>query len=216
MPARKAAPEEPAPYQTGLSGEDFQMPRMRVVGNLSKLVPAGIAKPGNIAIGADAEDAESVVVNALNGTESVRFYVLKVHPNYAAPFNGTPGVWEEGDPDMPDDAQRQYNYTLHVPSISDVIPVIYTASSTAAGEAKRKINTRIGVDAVEGKPPYLRAFEMTTKINTRGQNSWPGPVIVLVEPVAAEVAVAKEMHDSVVGPPRQTIASGDTADKPAL
>lgn len=216
MPARKAAPEEPTPYQTGLSGKDFQMPRMRVVGRQAKLVEAGVAKPGNIAIGADAEDAESVLFDALNGKEPVRFYVLKVHPNYATKFGGTPGVWEEGDPEMPDDAQRQYNYTMYVPAISDVIPVIYTASSTAAGEGKRKVNTRIGVDAVEGKPPYTRAFEMTTKINTRGQNSWPGPVIVLVEPVASEVAIAKEMHDSIVGPPRQSIGTGDVADKPAL
>lgn len=218
MAPRKTAvpePEAPVPYQLGISGEDVQMPRLRVVGKLSKLVELDVAKSGDLAIGADAEDEDSQIIHALNGKESLRIYVIRIHANYACGFAAVQnnpqlaGQWEEGDPECPPEAKRQYNYTLYCPEVSDTLPVVYTASGTAAREARNKINTKLATDAIGGGAPYERCFSFTTKINTAGQNSWPGPVFSLTEPDPAEVAKAKEMHDSIVGPARTQISDGE-------
>lgn len=204
MAARKTPVEAPdvTPYDLGLGGEDVQLPRLRVVGKLSKLVELEVAKSGDIAIGADAEDTESEIIQTLNGKESIRLYVLNIHTNYACGYAASQsnpalaGTWEEGDPSMPPEARRQYNYTMCIPAHSTILPVVYTASSTAAREG-RKINTKLTTEAMAGKAPYETAFTMTTKINTGGNHSWPGPVFALAEPVADEVKVAARMHDDM-------------------
>lgn len=207
MSSRKepvAAPQ----YDTGLTAEDVTLDRLRVVGKLAKLVELDIAKAGDIAIGAGAEDEESNIVYRKGDAKGVRFYVLKIHPNYACGFNGPQGQWEEGDPEMPPEAKRQYNYTLFVPEHDTVLPVLATFSGTAAREA-RKVNKAIAVHCIAGAP-YELCFELTTVIRVAGTNSWPGPVFALAEPDADEVAAAKAMHDQIVGPPRQQIAAGDS------
>lgn len=220
MPARKNPVEtpEPTPYDLGLGGEDVQLPRLRVVGKLSKLVDLEVAKSGDIAIGADAEDEESDIISALNGKESIRLYVLKIHSNYACSYKAVQdnpalaGTWEEGDPSMPPEAKRQYNYTMCIPQHSTILPVVYTASSTAAREG-RKVNTKLTTEAMAGKAPYETAFTLTTKINTGGNHSWPGPVFALAEPVASEVEIAQRMHDDMgFGVRRQQLetSSGDS------
>lgn len=201
----------PAPYNLGLGARDIQPNRLRVVGKLSKLVELDIAKPGDIAVGQDAEDPDSVVLyNAKTGKEPVRFYVLAIHANYACGFNGPPGTWEEGDPEMPAEAKRQYNYTMFVPDYDELLPVVYTAGGTAAREA-RKLQTALARHCISGAP-YELAFQMTTKINTSGQNSWPGPVFAATEAVADEVEKARAMHDSIVGPPRPQLAAGEDGE----
>lgn len=211
MAARKAAVAEPeaAPYDMGLTSEDVTLPRMRVVGKLAKLVEADIAKAGDIAIGQNAEDEDSIIVPKPGG---VRFYVLKMHANYACKFGGPQGQWEEGDPEMPPEAKRQYNYTLYVPDHDTLLPVLYTTSGTAAREG-RKINGVLLKHIVSGAP-YELCFEITTKTNTAGTNSWPGPVFNLAKPDPAEVEAAKAMHDSIVGSGRAQLEAG--ADAPGF
>lgn len=203
-PRKTAAPESPVPYNMGLGSEDVSLPRLRIVGKLAKMIDLGVAKSGDIAIGQGAEDDESMVVPK---GESVRFYVLSITPNYACSYADVErdpalkGQWEQGDPDMPPQAKRQFNYLLFVPEFDSTFPVKYTASSTAAREA-RAINTKLTAYCLGGGAPYELCFEMSTKMNTAGQHSWPGPVFKLVESNDGEVQAAKAMHDSVVGPPR--------------
>ncbi len=220
MATPKEAPQaqEPRPvYNMGLGAEDVQLPRLRIIGKLAKLADAdlhphpsiegrALAVPGDIAIGADAEDDESTIIGRPG---PVKVYVIQVTSNYGTKFGGTEGgPWEEGDPDMPSDAQRQFNYLLYVPSESDTFPVKYTASSTAAREA-RGMNTKLVAAGLNGTPPYEFAWELTTKTNTSGTNSWPGPVFKLAQPDPAEVAKAKAMHDSIVGAPSAQLGSGE-------
>lgn len=201
MASRKEA-VEPTPYDMGFGSEDVQLPRLRVVGKLSKLVELDVAKSGNIAIGADAEDTESDIIDALNGKQPLRIYVLAMRANYACGFGAVQqnpqlaGTWDEGDPSMPPEAKRQYNYTLFVPEHSTILPVVYTASSTAAREG-RKVNSKLQVEALAGRAPYETCFEMSTKVNTAGNNSWPGPDFKLAEAKPEEVATAKRMHDEM-------------------
>ncbi len=211
MAARKTAVPEPEapvaaqPYDMGFDAQDVTLPRMRVVGKQAKLVDLDIARPGAIAIGNGADDEDSLLfADALKG-EGVRFYVLAIRVNYACGFDGPKGTWNEGDPEMPPDAKRQYNYTLYVPAFDNILPVLYTAGGTAAREA-RGINTKLAKHVMAGAP-YELCFEMTTRINTSGTNSWPGPVFKLVKPDEAEIALAKSMHDAVVGSRRQLAAS---------
>lgn len=207
---------EPAAYNMGLDLQDMKMPRLRVVGNQAKAFLAGIAKPGDLMIGADAEDEDSQVVSALNAKETLRIYVLKVHANYACKFGGPQGQWEEGDADMPPEAKRQYNLTLFVPSHSTVLPVTYTAGGSAAGVV-RKVNTRLQVEGLDGHPPYEIAYAISTVINTSGTNTWPGPVFARTEAVKSEVAAAKAMHDALVAPQRAAISAGvESANAVAL
>lgn len=219
MAARKTAvpaEEQPAPvYNMGLDVRDMKMPRLRVVGRQAKAIDLNIAKAGDLMIGQDAEDDESQIIHALNGKESLRIYVLKIHPNYACKFGGPQGQWEEGDPEMPADAKRQYNLTLFVPEHSAIMPVTYTGSGSAAGVV-RGIATKLQVAGLGGVPPYETCWEMTTVINTGGTNSWPGPVFAKAEADAAEVAIAKGMHDGIVGSGQAQLASGDDTSKPAL
>jgi hypothetical protein len=218
MAARKTAvdtPDQPAAYNLGLSLEDMKMPRLRVVGRQAKAVELDIAKAGDLMIGADAEDEESQIVKALNAKETLRVHILKIHANYACKFGGPQGQWEEGDPEMPADAKRQYNLTLFVPDHSEILPVTYTASGSAAGVV-RKVITKLQVAGLGGHPPYEFAYDVSTVINTSGTNSWPGPVFSLAEADADHVAAAQAMHDSVVAPPRAALASGDDSDKPSL
>lgn len=211
------AEPNPTPIDLGLSPEDVQLPRLSVIGKLSKLIDTGIVKPGDIAIGADSEDESSQVFNALNGAEKVRLYVLRIHGNYACSFKDKEanpdlaGTWEEGDEDMPPEAKRQFNYTFYVPEHSSVLPVKYTCSSTAAREG-RKVNSKLQTEAIGGKQPYESCFEMSTKLYTGGKFSWPGPVFALAKPDPAEVLAAQQMHDMLYGPARQAIESA----KPAL
>ena len=220
MPPRKSAVAEPEPVNLGYSPEDVQLPRLSVIGKLSKLIDTGLVKPGNIAIGADSEDEDSQVFDALNGTEPVRLYVLNMHANYACSFKDKEadpdlnGLWEEGDEDMPPEAKRQFNYTLFIPDHSTVLPVKYTCAATAAREG-RKVNSKLATAAIGGKQTYESCFAMSTKIYTGGKFSWPGPVFSLAEAVPSEVAAAKNMHDLMFGPARTAIAESSDS-KPAL
>lgn len=227
MAARKSPVEtpEPTPYDLGLGSEDVQLPRLRVVGKLSKLVDAELAKSGDIAIGASAEDTESEIISALNGKESIRIYVLNIHSNYACPFKAVQdnpelaGSWEDGDPTMPPEAKRQHNLTLCIPQHSTFLPVIYTASGTAAREVRNGVTMKLYNAAQQGTAPYTMAFDMTTKIYTGGNFSWPGPVFKLVEPIAAEVEIAQRMHDDMgfgVRRAQLETSSGDSTPTPTF
>lgn len=221
MPAERkpAAPVvEPDPVDLGLGAEDVELPRLSVVSKQGKLFDAGIAQPGNIAIGNGAKDDETAVYDTMNGAHKLRIYVLNIHPNYACSWKDKEanpdlaGTWEEGDADMPPEAKRQYNYILFIPEHSALLPVKYTASSSAAGECRRTVNSKLGREALVGKQPYETCFEMFTKMNT-GKYTWPGPAFALGEPDADELVAAQQMHDAMFGPARQAITAGD---KPAL
>ena len=225
MAERKTKPAEPEPtqvYNMGLGADDVQLSRLHVVNKLSKLADEeqfphptidgrGIAKPGDLTIGASAEDEDSMIINRPGPVE---VYVLQVTSNYGTKFGGTEGgPWEEGDPNMPSDAKRQFNYLLYVPSADENFPVKYTASSTAAREA-RGMNTKLVAAGLGGQAPYEFAWHIATKLNTSGENSWYGPTFKLAQPNPEHVAAAKVMHDSIVGPPRAALGAGD--DEPTF
>lgn len=216
MADRKTAVEAPAVYNLGMKLEDMKPPRLRVVGRLAKILnnDALDVKPGDLMIGADAEDEDSVFIRALNAKDALRVHVLKVHANYGCKFGGPQGQWEEGDPEMPPEAKRQYNLTLFVPAHDNGLPVIYTASGSAAGVV-RKVITQLQVAGLGGQAPYEFAYDVSTVINTSGTNSWPGPVFARAEADPDDVAAAKVMHDQVVSVPVAQLASS-TDDKPAL
>ncbi len=225
MAARKAAPQDDVVdavevgstggHHTGLDARDITLSRIRVVGKQADILDIrDDARPGMLMVGEDSTDEDATLVKALDGAGGIRFYVLKVHANYACGFNGPKGQWEEGDPSMPPDAKRQYTYTLFCPDHDDTLPILYTAGGTAAREA-RKVNKKLAVAGISGDPVEL-CFEISTTIRTGGTNSWPGPVFKLVESVPAEVAAAKAMRDTVVGPPRAQLTAGSDADTPGF
>lgn len=218
--ARKEVVAEPeaTPYNLGITSEDISPSRMRVVGKQADLIAIlDNCKPGDIAIGQGSEDEDSEIVwSVKTGGPGVKFYVLKIHTNYACGFNGPKGSWEEGDPEMPDEAKRQYTYTLYIPSYDTMMPVLFTAGGTAAKEA-RKMNLALAKHCLVGAP-YEKAFAMTSVVRTAGTNSWPGPVFKAAEPDATEVADAKAMHDNLVAPPQRQLAAAsvDSEDTPGF
>ncbi len=219
MATRRTKPEPEAPaaeaYDMGFAADDLTLPRLRVVGKDARLVELGVAKGGDIAIGADAEDEESTVYEAPGG---VKFYVIAWRSNYACGFNGPKGSWEDGDPEMPADAKKQYHYTLLCPDFDTILPVVHTANGSAA-KVWRNVNTKLAKHSMAGAP-YEVAFELRSKMNTANiggqQKSWPGPVISLAEADPAEVEIAKAMHDSIVGPGRRQLDAGSGSDAPTF
>lgn len=217
MATRRAAVEEQVeevtatPVQSGLGASDMALPRMRVVGKDADLVGLGVAKPLDIAIGASSDDEDSTVYD---GTEGLRFCILDVRFNYACGFNGPKGVWEEGDPEMPAEAKKQYHYTLCIPEHDDFLPVLYTANGSAAKEL-RKANTAYMQGLAQGKHPTDIVFSLTTKMASatiNGQTkTWPAPVIKRAQFSDDEKATASAMYDAVMGG-RKQIESGDVAD----
>lgn len=214
--ARRSAPqEEPAAevqkYDHGFTAEDLTLPRMRVVGKDADLVTAGVAKPADIAIGNSSDDEESTVYPAPGG---VKFFVLTWRANYACGFNGPKGQWDEGDPEMPADAKKQYHYTLCVPGFDSILPVLYTANGTAAREF-RKVNTALAQAGMSGKGPHEVAFELSSKMFSANINNqtktWPGPVIKRAQPTDEELQIAAAMYESIVGPGRAQIESGSVS-----
>lgn len=221
MAARKEAIAEPVPYNLGLGADDVALPRLRVCNKLTDLCdsekvenPDGsgnpIARVGDIAIGMDSTDPDSMIVRK---GEGLRVYVLDVHANYGTKFGGTEGgPWEEGDPEMPDDAMRQFNYRFFVPSLEQPFPVTYTASSTAAGAA-RNMNTQLATAGLAGTPPYEMCWEIGTVV-VNGKHTYAKPTFRRVEPTTAEVAAAKAMHDALgIGVQRTQIAP--SSDEPS-
>lgn len=188
---------------------DLALPRLRVVGKDAQLVNLNVASPGDLAIGADAEDEMSAVFPAPGG---LRFYVVTWRMNNACGYDEQDGVWEDGDPTMPPCAKRQYHYTLFIPQHDRMMPVLYTANGGAA-KVWRGVNTaiaRVGMDK-----PYVQAFELTTKTCSgnpggKGQKSWPCPVVTLTEAVEDEVKIAEALYESLVGKPRTQLGSGST------
>lgn len=221
MATRKTAPETPEPEHTsmGITSDDIQLDRLRVVNPLSDLFKNEIAGSGDIAIGAGSDDEDSAITKK---GSSIRVYVLKMHANYACSYKDSQedptlqGSWEEGDPSRPPAAKRQFNYVLCIPSHSKVMPVVYTASSSAAGEARRTVNRRLGLADLGGEPAHELAFELSTKPYRSGSNVWPGPQWKLAEPNAAELEIVRAMHKSVVGPPRQQLEAETGADAPGF
>lgn len=207
------APAEIVPYNTGLGADDLALPRLRVVGKDADLVGLGIAKPLDVAIGATSDDEDSTVYPSPG---NVKFHVLTVRSNYACGFNGPKGSWEEGDPEMPAEAKKQYHYVLCIPAHNAILPVLHTANGSAAKEW-RKINTVIAQAGGAGRAPYEQAFELTTKMASATingqQKTWPAPVLRRAEATPEDLAVAKEMHVSIVGDGRKQITtSTDTVD----
>lgn len=196
-------------YDMGFDASDLTLPRLRVVGKDARLVELGVAKGGDIAVGDDAEDEQSTVYPAPGG---VKFYVIAWRSNYACGFNGPKGSWEQGDPEMPAEAKKQYHYTLFVPEFDTVLPVLYTANGSAA-KVFRGVNTRLAKHSITGAP-YEVAFVLGTKINSANingqQKSWPGPFVAIGEATEAEVKIAKGLHDAIVGPGHKSLDSGDT------
>ncbi len=218
MATARRTPVEPqdetpvsAGYDMGFTASDLTLPRMRVVGKDADLVTAGVAKPCDVAIGNSSDDELSTVYEAPGG---VKFYVIDWRANYACGFNSpNKGSWEEGDPEMPADAKKQYHYTLFVPQFDMVLPVLYTANGSAA-KIFRGVNQRLYKHCMTGHPCDV-AFVLNTKMNTgniNGQNkSWPGPVIALGEAVESEVKIAKGLHTAIVGGgAKQLDAASDT------
>lgn len=219
MAIRKTAPE-PEHTSMGITSDDIQLDRLRIAGPLSDLFKNEIAGSGDIALGASTDDEDSAIVKK---GESIRVYALKMHPNYACSYKAVKddptlqGTWEEGDPSMPPAAKRQFNYVFCIPSHSKVMPVVYTASSSAAREAKQSINKRLGLADLAGEPAHELAFEMSTKTNrNRDGDVWPGPQWKLAAPDAAELEIVRAMHKSVVGPPRAQLETETGADAPGF
>lgn len=221
MASRRAPVDEPvdntpqtpasASYDMGFAADELALPRLRVVGKDARLVELDIARPGDIAIGADAEDPDSTVYP---NPGDVLFVILDKRVNYACGYGGTPGSWEEGDPSMPDDAKKQYHYTLCVPEFDTILPVVYTAGGGAAGKFRR-INTILAKHTgVAQRPPYELGFKLSTYMESGtiqgNKKSWPAPVIAKAELSPEQLAVAKEMYESVVGPGRKQLAAGNT------
>lgn len=215
MAARKTAVAAPVKTSTevsthvatplAMSAEDVALDRLRVVGRQAKLVELEIAKPGDIAIGQDAEDEDSTIAHTKGG-DPVRFYVLDMWANYACGFDGPKGQWNEGDPEMPADAKRQFNYLLCIPSFDERFPVRYTASSSAAGVFK-KVN---GAIMRHEGPLFELAWDLSTKINMAGTNTWPGPVVKRAEADTVEVAIAAKMYAAMGLGSKPAPASDDT------
>jgi hypothetical protein len=211
---------EPAQsYAMGFGSDELALPRLRVVGKDSDMANAGIAKSGDIAIGDSKDDADATVFGPNDG---VKFVVLDYRVNYACGFNGPKGSWEEGDPEMPAEAKKQYHYTLCVPGFDTILPVLYTAGGSAA-KTLRAVNTKLAKHTTpaphgKGQPPYTLGFAMTTKIfsaQINGQTkTWPGPVIGLAALTDEEIEVAKALYETVVGPGRKQLdaASSETPD----
>ncbi len=218
MAARKSAVEpEPVedaqPYDTGLDARDISFSRLTVVGNQARHVVARRAHPGDLAIGDSAEDEDAIIVEAPGG---IRFYILQIRANYACGFDGPKGQWEEGDPNMPPDARRQYNLTLYCPDHDTSLPVVYTAGGTAAGIVRRGLNKKYAVTSITGDPVGL-CFEVTTELKPHDKGPYPVPVFKLVESKPNEVAAAKAMRDLVIGSAsRQQITAGDDAETPGF
>lgn len=203
----------PQPYDTGLTALDITFDRVSVVGNQARHVAARRAAPGDIAIGESAEDEDATIIEKPAG---LRFYILDIHANYACGFNGPKGQWEEGDPNMPPDARRQYNFTWYCPDYSTTLPVVYTASSSAAGIVRKSINKRYGAHSLTGDPAEL-CFEITTDLKPHEKGPYPVPVFKLVESKPDEAAAAKAMRDLVIGgAQRKQIEAGDDAETPGF
>lgn len=197
---------EAQPYDTGLDARDITFDRLSVVASLSKHAVAGRARPGDLSIGEGAEDEDATIIEKPGG---LRFYILQIHANYACGFNGPKGQWEENDPNMPPDARRQYNLVLYCPDHDTMLPVNYTASSTAAGIVRKTVNKRWGAYSITGDPVEL-CFEITTGLKPHEKGPYPIPVFKLVESKPDEVAAAKAMRDLVIGgAQRKQLAAGD-------
>lgn len=205
--------EASEPYDMGLRAEDVTLDRLRIVSKSSHLFdPLGVAMPGDIAAGIDAEDEDSTVLwTAKTGGPGVVAHVLAVHINYGCKFNEEDGQWEEGDPEMPACARRQYNYMLCIPAYDTRYPVLYTASSTAAKHA-RGMNKQLDIQRMVGLP-YELAFEITSKVSTGGGYTWPSPVFKLIEPSADSLAVAKRMFEEIVGVPVKQLPAAGVDDE---
>lgn len=189
---------------------DLALSRLRVVGKDARLVELGVAKPGDLAIGTDAEDVDSAIYPAPGG---LRLYVITWRTNYACGYGGPQGQWDAGDPERPPAAKKQYHYTLFIPEHDQLMPVIYTANGTAA-KIMRSVNTAIARNGQDR--PYELAFEITTEIRTgtpSGQTSpksWPSPVLKLAEANPSEVEAAKRFYDKIVGPGQAALNAGST------
>ncbi len=216
MADRKTAPQdtvESQPYNTGLDARDITFDRLAVVGNQAKHAVARRANPGDLAIGESAEDVDATFIEKPN---ALRFYILDIHANYACGFDGPQGQWEEGDPSMPPDARRQYNLTLFAPEYSADLPVIYTASASAAGIVRKGLNKRYALASISGDPIEL-AFEMTTDFRPHTKGPYPVPVFKLAKPVSSEVEAAKRIRDMVIGSVNdKQITAGADSESPGF
>lgn len=211
MAERKTPVEDVSAHKMGFDSQDVELSRLRIMAQLSELVKAEVAKPGDMGISIAAEDEDATIIPR---GDTLRVYVLSKHSNYDTKFNGTEGgPWEEGDEDMPEDAMLQYNYMLYIPSYSKVFPVKYTASSTAAREG-RKLNTRLAVAEASGQDATTLCIGITTKINTK-KHTWYTPLFSQVEADADEVANAIAIRDRMFGPARAQISASTESDAPS-
>jgi hypothetical protein len=214
-PVEDTAPVPEQNHSMGFSSSDLALPRMRVVGKDARLVELGIAKPCDIAIGADAEDPDSEVYPSPG---NVTFMVLACHINLAMPYGKGEGSWDLGDPSAPDGAKKQYHYTLCVPDYDGILPVKFTASGGAAGKFRR-INTLIAKHtepSLGNRPPYELGFTLSTFMDSGtidgNKKSWPAPVLGRTELTDEQLKIGAAMYESVVGTGRAQLTAGSGND----
>lgn len=191
------------------SAADLALPRLRIVGKDAQLVELGVAKPMDLAIGEDAEDEDSTIYPHPG---SLRMHVITWRYNYGCGYGKQEGQWDEGDPEMPACAKKQYHYTLFIPDYDRVMPVLYTASGGMA-KVMRGVNTKIARNGMDR--PYEQAFELVTFMKTgnpggNGQKSWPAGKIALIEANPDDVKIAQGLYEALVGSPRTQLSSGST------
>lgn len=186
---------------------DLALSRLRIVGKDAQLVGLGVAQPGDLAIGADAEDEDSTVYPAPGG---LKFHIITWRSNFACGYGQQQGQWDEGDTEMPPCAKKQYHYTLFIPQYDRIMPVIYTANGTAA-KAMRQVNTAVARHGITR--PFEQAFELNTFMASgnpggNGIKTWPAPKIKLVEADPEDVKLAEGLYNSMVGQAPAQLGSG--------
>lgn len=226
MATKKEAPVEATQYNTGLSGTDMGIPVMSIVHNQSDIFAAGLAKFGDIVIGANSKDPETQVVYSphIAGADPLELYIVApVEKWYAMPYgkgddtydvDGTPRMMWTGEMSrspMPREAQINYRYTVLVPSYSMEMPVYWYIKGAAVRALTTLVN-RIVTNAKTGAGPFSLAFSVTTKKIEGQKGAFYLPVVTASEPDPTAVEAGEEFYAQLWAPSQPAITAGAAAD----
>ncbi len=237
MTEKKQAPVEPTQYDTGLAGTDMGIPVLSIVHNQSDIFAAGLAKFGDIVVGANSKDPETQVVYSPHGGDDAYlnnplavYIVAPVEKWYAMPygkgddtydFDGTPRVMWTGETSrspMPREAQINYRYTLLVPSYSSEMPVHWYVKGSAVRALVPLVN-RVVSSAKKGIGPFALAFTITTKKVEGQKGAFYVPVIAAAEPDSAAVETGATFYAQLSAPKQAALPApvdSDAAELPAV
>lgn len=207
----------PSSTHADLDLGDIVLPKIILQHGQSQLVDAGVAKKGDLMLGASADDIGAVKLTGFSD-EPVKMYILSTQKTAAifrtgeAPdFAAAHGRRDPNDPDSWD----VFFYQCYIPGVEEDLPARWMLAKTAARPAYQAINTLRLRAENQGDTDPICIMVKTVEKSNRGGIKYSSYQVSAGTPDPAELEQARKLQQRAITLNQARRYENDAPSEPA-